>query len=36
MKAVFINSVLNTVNARGVETMYWYPSGLYCRTLISV
>ncbi len=23
---------INTVNARDVDTMYWYSSGLYCRT----
>lgn len=27
---------LNTVIVRGVDTMYWYSSGLYCRTQISV
>ena len=27
---------LNTVIVRDVDTMYWYSSGLYCRTQISV
>lgn len=27
---------LNTVIVRAVDTMYWYSSGLYCRTQISV
>lgn len=27
---------LNTVIQRDVDTMYWYSSGLYCRTQISV
>ena len=26
---------LNTVIVRDVDTMYWYSSGLYCRTQIS-
>ena len=31
-----LDRLMNTVDARGMETMYWYPSGLYCRTQISV
>ena len=27
---------INTVTMHGVDTMYWYSSGLYCRTQISV
>ncbi len=27
---------LNTVIVRDVDTMYWYSSGLYCCTQISV
>lgn len=27
---------INTVNMHGVDTRYWYSSGLYCRTQISV
>ena len=27
---------VNTVPMRGVDPMYWYSSGLYCRTQISV
>ncbi len=27
---------LNNSNAHGVDAMYWYSSGLYCRTQISV
>ncbi len=30
-----LNRVMNTVEERGVDTMYWYSSGLYCRTQIS-
>lgn len=30
------NLIMNTVEERGVDTMYWYSSGLYCRTQISV
>ena len=26
----------NTVPMHGVDTIYWYRSGLYCRTQISV
>lgn len=26
----------NIVPMHGVDTMYWYSSGLYCRTQISV
>ena len=26
----------NTVPMNGVDTIYWYRSGLYCRTQISV
>ena len=31
-----LNRDMNTVEERGVNTMYWYLSGLYCRTQISV
>ena len=31
-----LNRDMNTVEERGVDTMYWYSSGLYCRTQISV
>ena len=31
-----LNRVMNTVEECGVDTMYWYSSGLYCRTQISV
>ena len=31
-----LNRVMNTVEERGVDTMLWYLSGLYCRTQISV
>lgn len=31
-----LNRVMNTVEERGVDTMYWYSSGLCCRTQISV
>lgn len=27
---------INTVTMHGVDTRYWYSSGLYCRTKISV
>lgn len=27
---------MNTVTMHGVDTIYWYRSGLYCRTQISV
>lgn len=27
---------MNTVHMHGVDTIYWYRSGLYCRTQISV
>ena len=27
---------INTVTMHGVDTRYWYSSGLYCRTQISV
>ncbi len=27
---------INNVPMHGVDTMYWYSSGLYCRTQISV
>ena len=27
---------INTVLMRGIDTMYWYWSGLYCRTHISI
>lgn len=29
-------SNINTVNMHGVDTRYWDPSGLYCRTQISI
>lgn len=31
----FVHNI-NIVHMRGVDTMYWYSSGLYCRTQISV
>ena len=36
MKKYNINTVMNNVEVRGADTMYWYSSGLYCRTQISV
>ena len=35
MAAYNIGRVMNTAKVRGVDTMYWYSSGLYCRTQIS-
>ena len=31
-----LNRDVNTVEGHGLDTMYWYSSGLYCRTQISV
>ena len=31
-----LNREMNTVEERGVDTMLWYLSGLYCRTKISI
>ena len=36
MTAFIYNFNLNTAIERGVDTMLWYLSGLYCRTQISV